>query len=70
MFGMGSESFRRKLCKIMHEQIIACIVTVVNATHHKTDRGIHDKKIINASLPKNFSSLFRVCKLQGFGALD
>ena len=24
MFGMGSESFRKKLCKIMHEQIIAC----------------------------------------------
>ena len=153
MFGMGSESFRRKLCKIMHEQIIACIfvcfslgnldlrgledkeadssegegyvwcqvkdsgsldvdhitacikrntaiiqynaiarnsnsiplpplpyidwvtgiVTVVNATHHKTDRGIHDKKIINASLPKNFSSLmndwlfFSIQSLQASG---
>ena len=55
------------------------IITDVNAIHHKTDRVIHDKKVINASLHKNFSYLmndwlsftpFRVCRIQGFGALD
>ena len=55
------------------------IITDVNAIHYKTDRVIHDKKAINASPHKNFSYLmndwlsftpFRVCRIQGFGALD
>ena len=55
------------------------IITDVNAIHYKTDRVIHDKKAINASPHKNFSYLmndwlsftpFRICRIQGFGALD
>ena len=48
---------REKYLATTHGHFLRSVHCYVNATHHKTDRGIHDKKIINASLPKNFSSL-------------